>query len=101
MAAIGSSVLPASSSLSNFSVIEFPLSLANTEYTVTIPAAKSYCLQARDGTTLKIRKVSGGDYFTLRQYVPLSVDSLTGSSTIDLIVSSSKPSQVVEVFYWT
>lgn len=104
MASIGSSVLPASALLSEPLVLNYPMALANTEYTVTIPiGAKHFCLQARGATTLQVSDTSGASgttYFTLRPYVPYNVDSLKGTGIINLYIQSTKPSQVVEVVYW-
>lgn len=104
MASIGSSVLPASALLTAPLVLNYPIALANTEYTVSIPiGAKHFCLQARAGTTLQISDTVGDsntNFFTLRPYVPYNVDSLIGGAIINLYIRSSKPSQVIEIVYW-
>jgi len=104
MASIGSSILPASALLTSPVVVNFPMPLANTEYTITIPLnAHHFCLQTRGQATLQIAEISGNSnitYFTLHPFNTYNVDSLTGSSTIDLYIRSNKPSQIVEVIYW-
>ena len=105
MASIGSSVLPASSSLTLPVVLNIPILLANTEYPVVIPAgAKQYTLKARGQTLLKIATsvgLSGTTYFSLPPFTDYSIDNLIGSSTITLYVQSLNPSQVIEIKYWT
>jgi len=105
MASISSSLLPASALLTSPVVMNVSVTLANTEYTVTIPAsARRFRLQARAQTTLKISDAvgqSGTTYFTLHPYNTYGVDSIKGSSTINLYVQSTRPNQVIEVEYWT
>jgi hypothetical protein len=105
MASISSSLLPASALLTAPVVMNVSVPLANTEYTVTIPAdARRFSLQARGQTTLQISDQPGQSnttYFTLRQFNTYGVDSIKGSSTINLYVQSTKPNQVIEVEYWT
>jgi len=104
MASIGSSVLPASSALSTPGVLNVTILLANTEYTVAIPlGVKHFSLQARGATTLQISEMPGNSnttYFTLRPYGFYNVDSLIGSSIINLYVQSTKPNQIIEIAYW-
>lgn len=104
MASIGSSILPASALLTSPIVLNFTLALANTEYTITIPInAHHFSIQARGQTTLQIAETVGNSnvtYFTLHPFNSYSVDSLTGSSTINLYVRSSKAAQVLELIYW-
>lgn len=103
MASVGSSLLPASALLTTPFIVNYALTLANTEYTVTLPiGTRQFCMQARGQTTLKIRVVSASaDYYTLLPFNPYSMDSVTGSSTIVLYVESTKANQVLEVAYWT
>lgn len=104
MASISSSILPASALLSSPVVLNFNLTLADTEYTVAIPqSAKRFRLQARGQTTLKISEVSGQSgttYFTVRPFCTYGIDSIKASSTINLYVQSTKPGQVLELEYW-
>ena len=104
MAAIGSSILPASSSLTSPVVLNYDLILANNEYQIDIPVGtKHFCLQARGNATLQIAEISGNSnttYFTLNAFNAYSIDSLTGSSIISLYIRSSKPNQVLEIIYW-
>lgn len=102
--AINSSILPASALLTSFKVINFALTLANTEYQVDIPiGAKKYTLKARDGTLLKIADsagLSGTVYFSLPPYCDYNVDSLIGADILSLFVQSTNPNQVLEIKYW-
>jgi hypothetical protein len=86
-------------------VANFPLLLANTEYPISLPAGtKNFCMQTREGTRLQVADtagLSGTTYFTLFPGVPYSIESVSGSSTIDLYVQSTKPNQIIEILYWT
>ena len=102
MASISSSISPASSSLSGFDIIEFPLVAANTEYTFVLPAGvKNFCLKNRDPGIMKLRKTSAGPYFTLHQGVPYYITGLIGATTLTIYIESTKPLQTVEILYWS
>lgn len=101
MAAISSSISPAASTLAGFDIIEFPLATAATEYTFTLPAgAKNFCLKNRDDGKIKLKKTASGPVFTLYPGIPYYITGLSGATTIDIILESSKAAQTVEVLYW-
>jgi hypothetical protein len=104
MASISSSLLPASALLSLPVVENISLTLANTEYTVAIPAeAKRFRFQARGQTTLKFSEVSGASgttYYTVHPFNSYGVDSIKGTGIINLYVQSTKANQVLELEYW-
>lgn len=105
MAAISSSILPASALLSQFGIANYSIVLANTEYAFVMPSgAKNFSFQTREGGSLKIANVSGQSgttYFTLFPGQTYNIESVTGSNTITLYVQSPKASQTLEVIYWT
>lgn len=106
MAAISSSISPASANApSTVKVLNVTALLANTEYLVSLPAGtKNFCMQTREGGQLKLADtagLSGTTYFTLYPGVPYSIESVSGNSTIDLYVQSTKPNQIIEILYWT
>jgi hypothetical protein len=105
MASIGSSVLPASALLSTPKIVNYPLAAAATEYSISVPiGAKKITFHLRGNAILKVAETSGDIaaslYFTIFPGVSYNVDSVTGSATIVLYVESSKPSQVLELWYW-
>jgi hypothetical protein len=106
MAAIGSSLLPLSPLLTAPGVANHSLTLANTEYAISLPTAvRQLTMRLRDNAVLKMATTSGDIssnlYFTVNLGEAYSVESVGGSGTITLYVSVSKPSQVLEIFYWT
>ena len=105
MASISSSILPASALLSQFGIANYTLTLANTEYPIVMPSgAKNFSFQTREGGLIKMASgvgLSNTTYFTLFPGQTYNIESVTGSNTITLYVQSPKPSQTLEVFYWT
>ena len=106
MAAIGSSLLPLSPLLSNPGIANYAMALANTEYAVAFPAAvRKLTMRFRVNATMKVGSASGdiaGNlYFAVYPGEAYDVESVGGSATITVYVSSSKPSQTLEILYWT
>jgi hypothetical protein len=106
VASVGSSLLPASALLTTPVIVNQALALADTEYTVTLPiGTRKFSMRLRDAAVMKVATtagdIAGNTYFTMNLGEPYNADSVTGSSTITLYVSVSKPSQTLEVWYWT
>ena len=105
MGSIGTFGLPASALLDNFSIANYSIPLANTEYTIVFPAgAKNFTFQSREGALIQVGKTPGSSgtlYFTIFPQNSYDITSITGSATITWYVQSPKPLQTLEVLYWT
>ena len=107
MASIGSSVLPVvASQLATPSILNYPLALANTEYAVAIPlGAKKFTLQLREACYLKVAGATGDIaadlYFSVFPGGVYNIESASGAAILTLYVQPSKPSQVLELWYWS
>ena len=87
---------------SGFDVTKVVLVAANTEYTYTFPSGtKGFQIQNRDNGIVKLRKVSGGDYWTFFGGQPWYPVNIKGNATISIILESPLANQTVEVLYWS
>jgi hypothetical protein len=88
--------------LSGISVINVSIPLENTEVPYTFPAGtKSFSFQNRGSATVKMKTVSGGDYFTLKPGVPYNVDTIKAVATVTIILEANQASQVIEIIAWS
>ena len=105
MASIGSSILPASGLLKAQFVMNFAITLANTEYMLTVPIGTKYFrMQNRGSGYVNIADTvlsSGTTYFRLHQGDSHEVGNIGGSDSIIMYVQSNKPAQTLEIIYWT
>jgi hypothetical protein len=85
-----------------FDIAKVSLILPNVEYTYTFPSGtKGFQIQNRNSGAIKLRKVSGGDYWTFFAGQPWFPVNIKGNATISIILESPSPSQTVEVLYWS
>lgn len=88
--------------LDGYDVDTLVLTTANTEYSYTFPAGtKAFALQNRDTGAVKLRKVSGGDYWTFFAGQPYYPANIKSSATITIILESPQANQKVELLYWS
>jgi hypothetical protein len=87
---------------SGFDIATISLTLANTEYTYNFPAGtKGFQIQNRGGAVIKLRKTSGGDFWTFFPGQPWFPVNIKGTATISIILESPSAAQTVEVLYWS
>jgi hypothetical protein len=85
-----------------FDITSVAITLANTEYSYTFPAGtKGFQIQNRDTGVVKLRKTSGGQYWTFFPGQPWFPVNIKGNATISIILESTSASQTVEVLYWS
>jgi hypothetical protein len=104
MTAINSALIATVSTqtLDGFDIATLALTLANTEYSYTFPAGtKGFQIQNRDHGVVKLRKTSGGPYWTFFPGQPWFPVNIKGSATISLILESPNTAQTVEILYWS
>jgi hypothetical protein len=104
MTAINSALIATVSTqtLDGFDVATVSLTLANTEYTYNFPAGtKGFQLQNRTGALVKVRKTSGGAYWSLYPGQPWFPTNIKGSSSVSVILESPTAAQTIEVLYWS
>lgn len=88
--------------LDGFDVDTLVLTTANTEYTYTFPSGtKAFALQNRNNGVVKLRKVSGGDFWTFFPGQPYYPANIKSSATIAIILESPLANQTIELLYWS
>lgn len=104
MTAINSALIATVSTqtLDGYDVATVALTLANTEYSYTFPAGtKAFTLQNRDNGVVKIRKTSGGAFWTFFPGQPWFPMNIKASATISVILESPSAAQTIELIYWS
>jgi hypothetical protein len=87
---------------SGFEVATLALTLANTEYTYNFPAGtKGFQIQNRDSAVIKLRKTSGGAYWTFFPGQPWFPVNIKGTASISIILESATAAQTIEILYWS
>lgn len=83
-------------------VVLVNMPLANTEYTYTLPAGcKQFLLRLQGMNTLNVGYVSGSTNLTIPRGCFYQESDLNLPATLDIYLTSSSPSQVVELLVWT
>jgi hypothetical protein len=84
----------------SYHITKLELTDAGTEYTFNFPAGtKGFQIQNRNDGTLYLH--DGPEHWTLSPGQPWFPEGLKASSLFSVSLSSNKPSQVVEVLYWS
>lgn len=85
-------------------VMLLTLTLANTEYTLSLPKnVARFTLQARTAADVKLATVSGQSgttYITVKSGSALSEDLVDTDAGLSLYLQSANAGTVVEVLYW-
>lgn len=93
------------SGFSNFFVVNFNITLANTEYSYTLPSGtRAFEFKLRDVATLKFSDTSGQSgttYVTVPPGTSYSVTNRKSGSTLPLYFQATSATQVLELIYWT
>lgn len=85
-----------------FDITTVAITLANTEYTYSFPAGtKGFQIQNRNDAVIKLRKTSGGAYWTFFPGQPWFPVNIKGTAAISIILESPSAGQTVEVLYWS
>lgn len=84
-----------------YTVINVPMTLANTDYVLSLPTEiRRFTLKIRDGAgTLKIYETPSGDSFTVARGASYYSGSVKNPS-LSLTVQSSQPNCVLEAICW-
>ena len=86
-------------------ILNIPILLASTEYSATLPQdTKEFLLRMRDSSKFKLAYVSGDtaiNYITINCGVVYSKGDLSLVAPLTMYFNSSRPSEVVEIIYWT
>lgn len=88
--------------VSNPQIDNVDLTLANTEYSVTLPTGvRQYLIKLRDSSAeLKLRYVSASDFITIPRGCNYSESDL-GVTTLTIYLESNSAAQVVELITWS
>ena len=82
-------------------VANHTLAVANTEYTISLPAGtKTFALQNRDEGLIKLKTTSGGPYFSLFPGQPYYIANIKGTASVTIYAESPKGSQTLEIIAW-
>lgn len=103
MPSIASSIVGTVSTetLQTYKVENITLTLANTEYTHTLPlGTKNFCFQNRNDATVKFKSDPSGDFWTFFPGQPYPIENLKSSATITIILEATKPNQIIEIISW-
>jgi hypothetical protein len=83
-------------------VANHTLALANTEYSVALPAgSKTFALQNRNDGLIKLKTTSGGAHMTLFPGQPYYISNIKGTASVTIYVESPKAAQVLEILAWS
>ena len=90
----------------NPSITKEVLTIADNEYTITLPASRvSYLIRSRENAVLKVADTTGniaaGDYFTVPYGNSIFADNIDSASSITLFISSNKANTTLEIWCWT
>lgn len=104
MTAINSALIAtvAVESVSSYIINKLQLVTANTEYSFAFPlGTKTFGFRNRNQGVLKLKHVSGGDYFTFDPYVTNWVNDIKSSALVTVYFESPLANQYVELIYWS
>lgn len=104
MTAINSALIAtvAVESVSSYQIANLSMPLANTEYSYTFPTGtKTFGFRNRESGVLKLKHVSGGNYFTFDPFVTNWVNDIKSSAVVTVIFESPKAAQSVELIFWS
>lgn len=89
-------------SVSAYQIANLSMPLANTEYSYTFPTGtKTFGFRNRNDGVLKLKHVSGGNYFTFDPFVTNWVNDIKASAVVTVIFESPKSAQSVELIFWS
>lgn len=87
--------------VSNPTILNTSISIANQEYTVTLPASvRRFTLKSRQPSSLEYRYLSEGPHLTLKPGSLIKEENIVRETNLVIYIKSNKPNTVIEAAYW-